>query len=186
MKRIAATDGHRVRSRPILVVDNVLSAHDLVHEVEPLVPGSDFRADFSVGPVFVEVWAEDDPDLDQRARRTSRYERMRLPFVEIGEREHRSARALAQKVRELQAIVLGRRPVLAREAVRPGGRNRPLDLWLVAEIVAHSSGRLRQIDAEIGNLRERAERLTDELRDLDFNRRGLQERRYRIVRDFLS
>jgi hypothetical protein len=186
MKRIPATDGHRLRSRSVLVVDNLLSAHDLLHEVEPEVPGADFRADFAVGPVFVEVWAEGDRDRYDRPRRLGRYERLRLPMVEIGDRERRSARALRGKFEEIQSLLRQHPRVAPTEARRPGGRDRPLDLWLVAEILAHSSGRLRRIDSEIVSLRERADRLTNELRDLEFDRRGLQERRSRIVRDFLA
>jgi len=52
-----ANDGHIVRSRLELRVDNWLFARGILHDYEPCVPFSKIhRADFRVGSVFIEVW----------------------------------------------------------------------------------------------------------------------------------
>lgn len=55
--RYTASDGHIVRSKMELRVDDWLSSHGIEHECAPKLPFSNrHRADFKVGDTFVEIW----------------------------------------------------------------------------------------------------------------------------------
>ncbi len=70
MTKFKAKDGHEVDSDLELRVDNALNMADLTHRVQPSIPGCNFKADFLVGDVFVEVWGiKGDPKYEERKQK---------------------------------------------------------------------------------------------------------------------
>jgi hypothetical protein len=64
-----ARDGHICYSLVEKTIDDYLFCHKLPHEKEPMYPGSNMRADFLVGSVFIEYFGlKGDPEYDAKTK----------------------------------------------------------------------------------------------------------------------
>jgi hypothetical protein len=92
-----ATDGHKVRSKAELIIDNWLHSHGILHVYEQRVPVEEnCLSDFflpGLGPgakgVYIEYWGrESDPKYRERmAVKRAIYAKYRLNLIELGDTE---------------------------------------------------------------------------------------------------
>jgi hypothetical protein len=83
------SDGHFVNSSYEYVMDEYLWSRGIPHEVNDLIPGSNFRYDFKVGDTYIEIWGyENRPDnkrcveyQKRKAEKEQYYQEARLPFI---------------------------------------------------------------------------------------------------------
>lgn len=90
-----AQDGHRVRSRAELVIDNWLYTHQIVHAYERKVPvDEDLVCDFWIpgGRVYIEYWGMDQDEVYAARRREKQaiYSKYDLALIELGDSELKS------------------------------------------------------------------------------------------------
>lgn len=78
-------DGHSVRSRLELLVDDWLYSHSIKHEYEPYIHNGRFWADFLVNGTYIEVWGMmDKPSYRQRqAHKVSVYKSLGLNLLSV-------------------------------------------------------------------------------------------------------
>ena len=87
-----ATDGHMVRSRAELLIDNWLYINDIMHAYEKKVPiEEDLYSDFYLkkGKVYIEYWGrEGDPSYDRRKDiKISLYQKNGLNLIELSDED---------------------------------------------------------------------------------------------------
>lgn len=81
-------DGHRVRSRAELVIDNILYQYGLAHAYERKLPiDEDVLSDFYIpkGNVYIEFWGmENDPKyVERKKKKIEIYKKYDIPLIEL-------------------------------------------------------------------------------------------------------
>ena len=97
-----ADDGHFVRSKAELIIDNWLHRHRIVHEYERKIPGQYMICDFYLPDhdVYLEFWGGGMPGYDERkSEKAKLYQELDLKLVsledaDIGQLEYRLTRKL--------------------------------------------------------------------------------------------
>lgn len=94
--RFRAIDGHYVRSKAELLIDNLLFSNRIVHAYEKKIPNSNFQCDFYIppskvshNPVYIEFWGlVGDRNYEQRMKSKLRvYEEQRLALIQLFEKD---------------------------------------------------------------------------------------------------
>jgi hypothetical protein len=90
---LRATDGHYVRSKAEMLIDNWLYWSELVHAYERKLPGEeDVYSDFYIpkGKVYIEYWGYDENDKKYTARKQKKldiYKKYGFRLIEITDKE---------------------------------------------------------------------------------------------------
>jgi hypothetical protein len=85
-------DGHYVRSKNEVIVDNWLFDHNITHGYEKKLPGQNLLCDFYIKrktgeEIYIEVWGLDDPEYNKRkADKIKIYKKEGLRLINIDER----------------------------------------------------------------------------------------------------
>lgn len=88
-----AEDGHEVRSKAELKIDNWLYEHGIEHVYEPQIPNTKYYSDFYLSDydVYIEYWGlfeSGDPEYDGRTwKKTKLYRKKKLKFLGLFEKD---------------------------------------------------------------------------------------------------
>ncbi|MFC1930891.1 hypothetical protein ACFLXJ_01640 [Chloroflexota bacterium] len=103
-------DGHWVRSRAEVNIDNWLYFHGIVHSYEMKLPGTNYRCDFYIpmGKVYIEFWGLDEEKyLATRRHKLEIYNNEKLNLIELFDKDvARLGDVLPDKLREHHVQVL--------------------------------------------------------------------------------
>ncbi|MCP8312018.1 MAG: hypothetical protein L6M37_03580, partial [Candidatus Methylarchaceae archaeon HK02M1] len=81
-------DGHRVRSKNEVIVDNWLYRKDICHAYERMVPGSNTISDFYIPKIdcFIEIWGmEDKRYVKRKEQKRKLYHSKKLNLIDLSE-----------------------------------------------------------------------------------------------------
>lgn len=69
-KMFIAEDGHKLESKYEKIIDDTLYERGIHHDAHEKIPGSNYRCDFKVGDVFVEVWGLETEEYEEERKRS--------------------------------------------------------------------------------------------------------------------
>jgi hypothetical protein len=154
MTKIKAEDDHDVDSELERNVDNALFMSNLTHDVHPSIPGSNFKADFKVGDVFVEVWGreEDEKYKKQMEEKLNYYtvKGLRKRLVELNAEDCMNVRSLRKKVDEIKNKMSQKQAVISSIKEQKHIQHE-LDSSILAALLAKEE--LEPIDTEVQTLK---------------------------------
>jgi len=95
-----AKDGHVCLSLGEKTIDDLLHAHGISHDKEPRYPGSNYRADFLVGDVYIEFFGlTGNAEYDAKTKRKQRLCREKgIELVSIYPKDLVSVKQLQRKL----------------------------------------------------------------------------------------
>ncbi len=184
---IRANDGHELDSRWEAVVDNLLDAEGLTHTVHPRYPGTQLRADFLVGDVYVEVWGmKSEKYLAQRDIKERLAKEMKLLLVGVEAEDFESAKALAIRLEQVRRLSKTKQTEVSGTVERKSPRSTHIDLWTAAEVLAGAEGALREFDIKLADLEAQTLGLQERLAELEVRRKDLEKKRADVISSFIS
>jgi hypothetical protein len=83
-------DGHWVRSRAEVIIDDWLYSHNIMHAYERKLPGGNYRCDFYIpcGNVYIEFWGlVDEKYLASKATKSEIYRNNTLKLIELFDKD---------------------------------------------------------------------------------------------------
>jgi len=102
-------DGHYVRSKSELIIDNWLHGHRIPHEYEKQIPNEFMTCDFHLPDhdIYIEFWGGGTPDYDKRKdEKIKLYGQLGLRLVSLEDTDiEHLERRLAQKLRRFGIII---------------------------------------------------------------------------------
>ena len=141
-------DGHLVKSRMEMRIDNYLFSNNVVHELYPKLPGTRFIADWKVGDTYIEYWGGMGRKSydDEKKRKIKYYTKKDLSLIQINRNDN---------------ITLKLSPLLINAP--------PLDLDAYHEVITNSP-EIQAIDVSIDKREKQIKILEEEIEELTIKR----------------
>ncbi|MFW5928188.1 MAG: hypothetical protein ACOC5D_02795 [Thermoplasmatota archaeon] len=186
MGEIEARDGHKVESNYEKRVDDALSKANITHTLHPNIPQSQYKADFKVGNVYVEVWGgEGSKDYDkQKEEKIEHYNNIGKyqDLVEISSEDCKSASSLNQKIKEIKEKKTTDQKELSEEE-KENDITVPLEGFDIAEIIAKDKNgeEIESKEEAIEDLTEEKERYRAKIKEINRKIEEKKNKKQKII-----
>jgi len=167
-KKFIAKDGHKLDSEYEKKVDDCLYEEGIMHTIHEKIPRSEYKCDFKVCDVFVEVWGGETREyLIEKKKKKQHYNKMGLKLVNFEKKDLDAKWKIRTKIKEIEK--------------KKKCDQRDMEIWNKAEENARACGELDEVEKKLKSIKKEKKEVEKELEELKEKIESLKDKKKKII-----